>query len=511
MNPWTHVAGAALALATIAGCAERGGPHDDPQAQSPAREQGSCQHGLPTELCPRCVPALAAVYRAKGDWCREHGLPESLCPLCDHGPAAADAHGDGHDEGGASDWCAGHGLPESKCTQCNPELTAQFEAKGDWCAEHGFPESACPICNPVAPPPGAEVAALEARTVRLQAVELEGTAGLETAAAQRGEASPAVSCTARIAFDADRVAQVRAIVPGLVRRIRVDLGDRVEAGAPLFELESTRVSETQGALTRARERERTAQANLERVEQLRTGDISSARDVELARQELASARAEARTAQATLRMTGAAGSRPSGRYTLTAPMAGTVVRRPAVVGLLAADTESLATIADTSVMWALCDVPEADAPRVDLGQRVRVEVRGSPPIDGEVTWVAAEVDSRTRTVKARAAVPNAGGRLRANQFARARIETGAPVSAVAVPRAAVQRVGELEVVFVRTAPGVYEPRVVQRFGDGDEVQVDGRVEVGDEIVTTGAVLLRTEVMPGSIGAGCCDVEPPRAD
>jgi cobalt-zinc-cadmium efflux system membrane fusion protein len=75
----------------------------------------------------------------------------------------------------------------------------------------------------------------------------------------------------------------------------------------------------------------------------------------------------------------------------------------------------------------------------------------------------------------------------------------------------VQRVGELEVVFVRTAPGVYEPRVVRRFGDGDEVQIDGRVEVGDEVVTTGAVLLRTEVMPGSIGAGCCDVEPPRAD
>jgi cobalt-zinc-cadmium efflux system membrane fusion protein len=72
----------------------------------------------------------------------------------------------------------------------------------------------------------------------------------------------------------------------------------------------------------------------------------------------------------------------------------------------------------------------------------------------------------------------------------------------------VQRVGEQEVVFIRTAPGVYAPRVVDRDGDGELVQVKGSVAEGDVVVTTGAVLLRTEITPGSIGAGCCDVEPP---
>jgi cobalt-zinc-cadmium efflux system membrane fusion protein len=70
----------------------------------------------------------------------------------------------------------------------------------------------------------------------------------------------------------------------------------------------------------------------------------------------------------------------------------------------------------------------------------------------------------------------------------------------------VQRVGKLEVVFVRAAEGVYEPRVVERFGDGESVSVAGRVRAGDRVVTTGAVLLRTEIMPGSIGAGCCEIE-----
>ena len=82
----------------------------------------------------------------------------------------------------------------------------------------------------------------------------------------------------------------------------------------------------------------------------------------------------------------------------------------------------------------------------------------------------------------------------------------APRRAVAVPRDAVQRVMGQDVVFVRSARGVYEPRVVRRRSDGDPVQVEGGVQEGDAVVTAGAILLRTEVTPGSIGAGCCEVE-----
>ena len=159
-------------------------------------------------------------------------------------------------------------------------------------------------------------------------------------------------------------------------------------------------------------------------------------------------------------------------------------------------------------MWALCDVRESDAHRVTLGQRAVVSLDGVPDVSGEITWIAAEVDPRTRTVEARAEIPNPEGRLRANQFARASIAVGAPLNSLMVPRAAVQRVGEHEVVFIRMEPGLYQPRVVVRhegYGPEGRVPVEGRIRAGDRVVTTGAVLLRTEIMPGSIGAGCCEV------
>jgi len=492
-----------IPAAAVASSAQ--GPTDGrPGVQPGSREDWCGEHQVPESLCTRCNPSLTAAFKATGDWCEEHGFPESVCPVCNpqRPPGAAGQR--------VADWCLEHALPESKCTKCDPPLIPQFQAAGDWCVEHGFPESVCPVCNPQQPPAGAERAAIEARVVRFRSPDIEDSAGIRTVPAQRAQASAAIECTARIAFDSDRVADIRAIVPGIVRRVRAELGTTVERGAPLFELESTRVGEIQGALQTARERVRTAQANLARHRELRASDIASARQVEVAEQELVSAQAEARTAEATLRMAGAAQSAPSGRYMLFAPIAGTVVRRPAVVGLLATESESLATIVDTSVMWALCDVPEAGASKVALGQRVVVmtEGNGDQTIEGEIGWIAAEVDPRTRTVTARADVLNPDGRLRANQFARARIHTSAPRTAVSVPRAAVQRIGEREVVFVRTAQGVYQPRVVERLGGGNLVQVEGRVQAGDTVVTTGAVLLRTEIMPGSIGAGCCEIDSP---
>ena len=47
----------------------------------------------------------------------------------------------------AADKCE-HGVKKSVCTRCNPKLAAVFKAKNDWCAEHERPESQCVLCNP---------------------------------------------------------------------------------------------------------------------------------------------------------------------------------------------------------------------------------------------------------------------------------------------------------------------------------------------------------------------------
>ena len=113
------------------------GPSDTQRAPtqtsptSSAQAAGRCEHGLPPALCPKCNPALAAVFQAKGDWCEAHGFPESFCPVCNPNARIPDV---GEAPPAAADWCVEHALPESKCTKCNPSLIPKFQAAGDWCA-----------------------------------------------------------------------------------------------------------------------------------------------------------------------------------------------------------------------------------------------------------------------------------------------------------------------------------------------------------------------------------------
>ena len=109
-------------------------------------------------------------------------------------------------------------------------------------------------------------------------------------------------------------------------------------------------------------------------------------------------------------------------------------------------------------------------------------------------------------MRARVELPNRDRTLKAGVFLRAQIRVTAEHDALLVPREALQRAESRTLVFVKRGEGLFEP-VAVRTGeaDGDLVEVSG-LEAGSEVVTTGAFLLKTEVMKESIGAGCCDLE-----
>ena len=473
------------------------------------------EHALPESMCTLCNPSLTEGFRDSGDWCGGHGFPESVCPFCN--PMTPPSHDDGSydhaphsDE--AADWCHEHELPESMCTRCDPSLTEGFQASGDWCNEHGYPESVCPFCSPQPHPEEGhnEHFALGTR-IRFRDSALEAAAGIETTHAVAGALGIDVEAMARVDFNRNAMAEIHAPVPGIVREMLVDLGDQVAVDDALFTLESAHIGDLQARRRATSERVQAAEANLARQEELRQDGIASQRQIELANQELEAAEAELQSFDQSLRISGAARRGRTGRFSVHSPISGSVVRRDTLIGSFAGESDSLATVADTAVMWALLDIPEWDAASVRLGQRVEVRVDGveARRFTGSITWIASEVDSRTRSVSARAEVQNPDGLLRAGQFARATVRVEAPRGAVTIPARAVQRLEDESVVFVRAAPGLYEPRMISLGrSNGDRVQVSGDLRNGEAVVTTGAYLLRTELSRDSIGAGCCEVGPP---
>ena len=414
----------------------------------------------------------------------------------------------------AADMCAEHGVLEAICTKCHPQLIPVFQAKGDWCAEHGFPMSVCPVHHPErGGRPAVAVAIDEAPAtgtrVKFRSLEIARDAGIETVPAVAGDEGEGVVATATLVADASRVAVVNPSASGVVREIRADLGSRVVRGSPLAVLESSVVGEERSKLRSARARAAVAEANHRRQRELNQQGVSPQREVDDAVREWEAAKAEMAAAEAALGMAGAADGE-GGSYVLTAPIAGVVTRRTATVGTLVDLDDALFEIVDTATLWAEIDVPERDAPRVEPGRRVVMHVDGLPgrEFHGTVEFVSPVIDRETRTAKARAAIANRDGALRANMYARARILDPRAASVV-VPRTAVQDARGVAIVFVQIAPDAYETRRVRSVPAANGMVAVSDVRPNERVVTTGSFLLKTETLKESIGAGCCEVEPPK--
>ena len=60
---------------------------------------------------------------------------------------------------------------------------------------------------------------------------------------------------------------------------------------------------------------------------------------------------------------------------------------------------------------------------------------------------------------------------------------------------------------MKRSEGSFEPHKVRLGYETDRFfVVEQGLNEGDTIVTTGSFLLKTEILKGSIGAGCCEVD-----
>ena len=410
----------------------------------------------------------------------------------------------------SKDWCQTHAVPESMCTKCDPSLIARFIEAGDYCREHGYPASVCPIHHPELVKAAGGTAPqfpAEGTQVRLASSRTAQVAGLQTIRVEKRPFAHTLDVVGQLTFDQNQLAQLSARGEAQVLEVRVDVGDEVQAGQPVARLGSAAVGSGQAQIAALEARLKAARLAVTREEALVQRGVSPRKNLEAAQAASAAAAGDFDAARAVLAAAGASATGTGGQVLLTAPFAGTVVARDAVIGRSVAAGQVLLEVADLSTMWAQLDLPEAEAGLVRPGQRVLLEWEGATAEAREatITRVGASVDPMTRSVRARVEVPNPSRALKAGSFLRAKVFVEGAHDALMVPRQAVQRAEGRTLVFVMDSPTVFTPRVVVLgAGSPDWVEVRSGLEPGTSVVTTGAFLLKTEILKESIGAGCCD-------
>jgi membrane fusion protein (multidrug efflux system) len=166
---------------------------------------------------------------------------------------------------------------------------------------------------------------------------------------------------------------------------------------------------------------------------------------------------------------------------------------PGVVGDRFADPGDIATpgkplmvVYDPAELELHANVPESLAERLQVGQKVRVLVEAAGPgaLEGAVREKVPQASglvAYTRLVKIALAGVPPGQRLLPGMFGRVAIPTD-PVERLFVPRAAVLRIGQLDLVEVVAEDGTLTRRFV-RLGpeDGDRVEVLSGLSAGEVV------------------------------
>ncbi|MDR7335872.1 MAG: efflux RND transporter periplasmic adaptor subunit [Roseateles sp.] len=199
------------------------------------------------------------------------------------------------------------------------------------------------------------------------------------------------------------------------------------------------------------------------------------------------------------------------RYTLHAPAGGVVAELGVREGSAVSPGMTLFRIAGLEKVWAVVDVPEAQALQLKPGQKVTATAQAdvTQTFTGTLAEVIPQVNPSSRTLQARFEVDNRAGRLTPGMLLRVQV-AGPSVSRLLVPAEAVIRTGTRAVVIVRKGDGSFEPRDVKLGAElGEQFEVVEGLSEGDQVVASGQFLVDSEARLRSVLGGMSAASAPQ--
>ena len=480
---------------------------------------------------PKFSELTGSVANSPDDWCEEHNVPESECLECNPGQFPEYPKPD------ADRWCKEHGV--HLCPLDHPEIAELKEAPSVSQADFVRAERALELR------PRAEnnfACTFYRRRVQFASRDAVLKAGIDVEPVFRRRIVEAIDVVGEIRYDETRLARLSPKAAGTAWQVERQIGDRVEAGDVLAFVDAADVGRAKSELIAALADERLYQANYNRLEGLTdSGAISGKQFLEV-QAALQRARSGVLSAQQTLVNLGLpvnldelrrlpedglaarlrflsiprnyvsaldADTTTSNLLPLRAPLDGEVVARSVVAGEVVDTSHVLFEIADTSRMWLMLNVPIEQMRYVHTGQPVQFRQDDGELVEGKVSWISTAADQKTRTVQVRADLPNPDGRLRNETFGTGKIVLREEPEAMVVPNAAVQWDGSCHIVFVRDKRyfekgglQVFHVRTVRLGAKTDNMtELIVGVLPGEVVATTGADVLRAQLLKNNLGAG----------
>jgi len=324
----------------------------------------------------------------------------------------------------------------------------------------------------------------------------------------------------KISVNEDLSTSIFSPYSGRILKLLVKPGDEVQRGQPLFIIEATDAVQVHNdfitsiaALNKSKAQVSLAQTVEKRLHDLYEIKAAALKDWQQAQTDLVNAQNDLNAAEAALeaarnrlRILGRSDAEIASfqqKRTITpetaivAPISGTVVLRKAGPGqfVTGGSSDPIFVVGDLSSVWLTAFVRESEAPKVHVGQDIKIKVLAYPDrtFTGKLSYVATAIDPVTRRLQVRATLDNAEGLLRPEMFANVTILTGTSDSFVGVPRGAVIYEGSKARIWVARDDRSLELRPVELgLVSGNVIQVLKGLKSGEKVVTRGSLFIDRE-------------------
>ena len=325
--------------------------------------------------------------------------------------------------------------------------------------------------------------------------------------------------------------ELHAKVSGYIRKINVDIGDRVRAGQVIATLEVPELSaqvagtqaeirHSQSEIARAQSGVALAEANYTALHAAysRLSEASKRRPGLIAEQELDDSRAKDQDAKAKVDVAKSALEATKEQLgvsqadnqrvqslkdysVVTAPFTGVVTMRYADVGSLiqagtASNTQSMPVVkvAQTDTLRLRMPVPEEDVPFIKVGGDVAIRLQATgKTIAGKIIRFTRELSASTRTMLAEVDVPNPDLALNTGMTAQTMIVLQAQKNVLTVPAGAVLKGdGGASVLTVDADNKVQKVPVTMGIQTPDRVEILQGLSEKQSVIVSG----QTNYQPG---------------
>ena len=183
------------------------------------------------------------------------------------------------------------------------------------------------------------------------------------------------------------------------------------------------------------------------------------------------------------------------RITLTVPTSGVVAELIARQGMTVTPGMTLARINSIATVWALANVPESQAALLHKGSPVEGRSPGSAGtvFNGRVEALLPDVDTATRTLKARIVLNNAGGALAPGMAVTLKFTNPRRTSSLLVPTEAIIATGQRTVVMLAEDGGRYRPVNVETgVESAGQTEIKKGLTAGQRVVVSSQFLIDSE-------------------